>query len=81
MDVVTNADFLKCRKVFVVKSHDKGEVLHEGFDFLLRLSGLCWKIYLSEHFFHVIKQLFVVGMFFDQLVYRQRYVADPVSLT
>ena len=78
--VVADRNLVQSGKALTVKSHHKGKVLDEAIDFLFGLFGFRWKIEGSQHLLEVVEEIFVIGVFFDDLVDGERDVADFVTL-
>ena len=77
---MTDCNFIKSGKKFVVESHEKRKVLNKAIDLFLRLFSFCWESNFSHHFFQMVKELFVVTVFFGKLVDRKGNITDFVSL-
>ena len=77
---MTNGNFIESRKEFVVESHEKREIFDKAINLFFRFLRFCWKSNFSHHFFQMIKELFVITVFFGKLVDRKGNITDFVSL-
>lgn len=77
---MANGNFIKSCKELIVKSHKEREVFDKTIDFFLRFFSLRWKSNFSHHFFQMIKELFVITVFFSKLIDRKSNITNFISL-
>lgn len=77
---MANCNFIKSGKEFVVESHEEREIFDKAIDLFFRLFCFCWKSDFSHHFFQMVKELFVIAVFFGKLIDRKGNIADFISL-